>query len=113
MTPKRFSLLLSFCFITLLALTNCAPIAPTDGTAVEPVVEEASADDAMADTLIIAISEDTASLDPGRSFETLPSIVHKATYQTLVTFPADSVERVIPALAESWEISEDGTVYTF
>ena len=70
-------------------------------------------DDMMADTLVIAISEDTASLDPARSFETLPSIVHKATYGTLVTFPADSVEQVIPSLAASWDISEDGTVYTF
>ena len=67
----------------------------------------------MAGTLVIAIAEDTASLDPGRAFETLPTIVHKATYDTLVTFPADSVENVIPALAESWEISDDGTVYTF
>src|SRR5690606_3982083 len=48
-----------------------------------------------------------------RAFETLPSIIHKATYQTLVTFPPDSVESVIPNLAKSWEISEDGLTYTF
>lgn len=95
----------------LLVAACAAPVADTGSPAAAP------ADDAMpaesADLLVIAISEDTASLDPARSFETLPSIVHKATYQTLVTFPVDSVEQVVPALAESWEISEDGTVYTF
>ena len=99
-----------------LLLIGCAPAAPasTSGDAAtdsESMATEST--DAMADTLVIAISEDTASLDPARAFETLPSIVHKATYQTLVTFPADSVEQVAPSLAASWEISDDGTVYTF
>ncbi|MFN3981812.1 MAG: ABC transporter substrate-binding protein [Caldilinea sp.] len=98
--------------IVLLLFSACASPAPsaapaTTGDQPQPAVSGA------ADTLVIAISEDTASLDPGRAFETLPSIIHKATYQTLVTFPPDSVESVIPSLAKSWEISDDGLVYTF
>jgi peptide/nickel transport system substrate-binding protein len=64
-------------------------------------------------TVVIGITEDTTSLDPARAYETVPGIVHRATYQTLVTFPDDGVDEIIPALAESWEISEDGLTYTF
>jgi peptide/nickel transport system substrate-binding protein len=98
--------------IVLMMLSACAAPVPTTAPAASDEQAQPAPSD-VADTLVIAIAEDTASLDPGRSFETLPSIIHKATYQTLVTFPADSVESVIPNLASSWEISEDGLVYTF
>ena len=100
----------------LLVVAGCAaPAAPSGAPAAATSApgEEAAATGDAGSTLVIAISEDTASLDPGRAFETLPSIIHKATYQTLVTFPPDSVESVIPNLAKSWEISEDGLTYTF
>lgn len=61
----------------------------------------------------MATAEDTASLDPARAFETTPSIIHKATYETLVTFPPDSVDKIEPLLAKSWDISADGKTYTF
>jgi peptide/nickel transport system substrate-binding protein len=124
MNPKRFPLLMSVFILLALLLASCVTVttqapaeAPAEAPAAkvvaeEPVAEE-PAEEGMANTLVIAIAEDTASLDPARAFETLPSIVHKATYETLVTFPPDSVERIIPSLAESWQISEDGTVYTF
>ena len=127
--PKNIVLLLSACLLVFAACAAPAAAPAGDTAAEETASEEAAAApdpetgdaaaepgdeaDAMSDTLVIAISEDTASLDPARSFETLPSIIHKATYQTLVTFPADSVETVIPSLAETWEISDDGTTYTF
>jgi peptide/nickel transport system substrate-binding protein len=104
--------------VLLLALAGCAAPVPASTAAEEAAAEApAAASDAdapdAAGALVIAIAEDTASLDPGRAFETLPSIIHKATYQTLVTFPPDSVESVIPSLASAWEISDDGLVYTF
>lgn len=134
MTPKRISYWLSLFALAALLLGACAPggaAVPASGDAEAPAAEAGSdaseaapepatgseaaepSDGSMEDTLVVAIAEDSASLDPARAFETLPSIVHKATYQTLVTFPADSVEQVIPSLATAWEISEDGTVYTF
>lgn len=121
-TPFFASLLL---FLVLLMAACAAPAAPqaaapaAEGEAAPaataaPAPEAAAAEDDDAGApLVVAISEDTASYDTARSFETLPSIVHKATYNGLVTFPADSVEQVIPDLAESWTISDDGTVYTF
>jgi peptide/nickel transport system substrate-binding protein len=64
-------------------------------------------------TLVIGITEDTTSLDPARGFETMTTIVHKAVYDTLVTFPPDNVDKIIPNLATAWKISDDGKTYTF
>jgi peptide/nickel transport system substrate-binding protein len=63
--------------------------------------------------LIIGHSELTDSLDPARGFSFTGNIVMKATYETLVTFPDDSADTIIPALATEWAISDDGLVYTF
>src|SRR5262245_45387371 len=64
-------------------------------------------------TLVIGTAEVSTSLDPARGFEQTTSIVHKAVYDTLVTFPADNVDKIIPHLAESWKVSDDGKTYTF
>jgi len=116
-TVLRTRITLPLILILVLAACTPPPAPAASGPAATatsaPVGEAAAAPSGAADTLIVAISEDTASLDPARAFETLPSIVHKATYQTLVTFPPDTVETVIPDLAASWDISDDGMVYTF
>ncbi|MBS1968404.1 MAG: hypothetical protein JST60_21940, partial [Chloroflexi bacterium SZAS-1] len=104
--------------VTMLSLAACggsAPAAaPTAAPAAEPTAAApaptAAASAATAapaagtepGTLVMAIAEDSASLDPGRAFETTPSIVHKATYETLVTFPAASVDKIEPLLAKEW-----------
>jgi peptide/nickel transport system substrate-binding protein len=95
--------------LALLAACAAPAAAPTADQAAAPAAESAS----DASLLIVGIAEDTASLDPARAYETLPTIIHKATYETLVTFPDGGVETIEPALAESWTISDDGTVYTF
>ncbi len=104
--------MLSLLMVLALAVAGCAaPVAPSGDAPAASQEQPAAAGDAK--PLVVAIAEDTASLDPARSFETLPSIIHKATYDTLVTFPPDSVESVIPNLAKEWTISEDGMTYTF
>ncbi len=111
---KQLRLILLLGVLALILAACPAPVQPaTTAEGGTPSSESAPVSDEMSDTLVVAIAEDTASYDPQRAYETLPSIVHKATYNTLVTFPPDSVETVVPDLAESWEISEDGTVYTF
>ena len=63
--------------------------------------------------LVVGLSEDYKALDPHRAYEPGGSLVHKAVYDTLVTFPPDSVSEILPNLAASWDISDDGLVYTF
>ncbi|NIC05894.1 peptide ABC transporter substrate-binding protein [Billgrantia bachuensis] len=64
-----------------------------------------------ADTLRIAIMGEPASLDPHKISGVWENDVAGDLFEGLVTEAADG-ER-IPGVAESWEISEDGTVYTF
>ena len=79
-------------FAALMALMSCAP-------------QESN-------TLVYGRGGDSVGLDPaletdGESFKVCDNI-----YQTLVTFKPEKTE-VIPELAESWEISDDGLTWTF
>ena len=67
---------------------------------------------ASAETLIVARGNDANSLDPaeGTSFEAIK--VSDWTFDGLVRFNGNSHE-IVPALAESWTISDDGLVWTF
>ena len=40
-------------------------------------------------------------------------MVHWATYDTLVKFPEADASEILPNLATSWEVSDDGLTYTF
>lgn len=63
--------------------------------------------------LVVGHAEFTDSLDPARAFSTTAFIVHRATYDSLVTYPDDSTAEIQPNLAETWDVSDDGSVYTF
>ncbi|MBC7814487.1 MAG: hypothetical protein H7175_25245 [Burkholderiales bacterium] len=65
-------------------------------------------------TIIIADDvEGIVTLDPGRAYEVTNLTIHHATYETLINVPADDLTALAPGLAESWEVSDDGLVYTF
>lgn len=51
------------------------------------------------------------TLDPHRSEETAAAAILRDLYEGLTTETADST--VVPGMAESWEISDDGLIYTF
>jgi peptide/nickel transport system substrate-binding protein len=63
--------------------------------------------------LTIGHSEVTESYDPAHAFNPTSGIVHRAAYDSLVTFPDGDTSTVEPNLAASWEASDDATVYTF
>lgn len=68
-----------------------------------------------ANMLIIAAQiDDITTLDPAQTFEFSGSDVNRNVYSKLVGFdPADLSGGYIPALADSWEVSEDGMTITF
>ncbi|MDO6588100.1 ABC transporter substrate-binding protein [Salipiger sp. 1_MG-2023] len=74
---------------------------------------------AMAETppnmLVIANRiDDIKTFDPAESFEFAGADVSRNVYEKLVNFdPLDLDAGFQPELAESWEVSEDGTVITF
>src|SRR5262249_60477758 len=76
----------------------------------------ASAEPRPGGTLTIALGSDVRSLDPAALFS-FPGVgVAHLLYDTLVGYArADSPDptALVPALAETWEVSEDGLSYHF
>jgi peptide/nickel transport system substrate-binding protein len=64
-------------------------------------------------TLVVGASFDIKSLDPARGFEQIGGMVHKATYNTLVTLDEHDISKIVPDLAEHWEVSPDARTFTF
>lgn len=63
------------------------------------------------DSLTIGIDSDAVALDPLRVNDTLTMSILSNVYEPLVRMNNDS--EIVPALAEKWDISDDGLVYTF
>jgi peptide/nickel transport system substrate-binding protein len=66
------------------------------------------------ETLIIARNiDDYTTNDPSRQYEFTGQMTNQSVYDTLVTVDAPDLTRVQPKLATKWEMSKDGTIYTF
>ena len=78
----------------------------------EQVFTQVAADESTS-TLVVGLTEDTVSLDPGHAYEFHATTVHRPIYETVTAFPPGRVDEIVPGLAESWTISEDGLTYTF
>lgn len=61
--------------------------------------------------ITIAIDQNFITLDPHNAGDTVSILGIRSMYEGLVGFDKDM--NVIPALAESYEVSEDGVTYTF
>ena len=89
-----------------------APPAATD--APEPAAEDGddTAGDGEGGTLVFGAAADPKTLDPALASDGESLRVSEQIYEGLVTFAPGTTD-IVPALAESWEPSEDGTSYTF
>lgn len=67
---------------------------------------------AYRDTITIGVSNDVTTLDPQGSNTDANMMVFALTHETLVEIDPDTSE-ILPGLAESWEVSEDGCTFTF
>jgi peptide/nickel transport system substrate-binding protein len=66
------------------------------------------------DTLVMASQiDDIITLDPAEIFEFSGAEYAANTYDRMITFDVDNVSDISGGIAESWEISDDGLVYTF
>ncbi len=87
----------------------------SDAEAEDPEPEDTADDeDAGDDGLVrIGLIAEPASLDfTTTDGAAIPQLLLKNVYETLVTIDVDSGE-IVPALAESWEVDDTNTVYTF
>lgn len=63
--------------------------------------------------IVIGHAESTDSLDPAHGYTGTTSMIIRAIYDTLVTFPDVDASSIEPMLATDWAISDDGLTYTF
>lgn len=64
-------------------------------------------------TFTVASFGDVDTLDPALSYDTASGEKIQNLYETLVFYYGEATDKFVPQLAESWEVSEDGTVWTF
>ncbi len=102
--------------LAALFLAGCmlASAVPAYAAEMLPDVEEVSGEDApLADTqeITYVLSNEPDGIDPGITNNSFASVFLVNCFEGLVTY--DTSGNVVPGAAESWDISEDGTVYTF
>jgi peptide/nickel transport system substrate-binding protein len=128
---RKLFALLSLLVVASMVLAACAPAveAPAEEPAAEaPAAEEPAAEAPAAEapaeapmgynsadptTLMIAAIGEPETLDPALAYETAGGEIIQNVYETLVFYDGEATDKFVPQLAESWEISDDGTVYTF
>ena len=76
-----------------------------------PSAEQPSSEPTRAQELTIVLGNEPDGIDPGITNNYLAKYVIVGCFEGLVTY--DETGTLIPGNAESWDISEDGTVYTF
>ena len=91
--------------LILVMLTACAETSPDVGTVTE--AHESAATEAV---LTRAMTSEPAGLDPEGPPSSGLSLVLPYLFDTLVTRDVDNA--IVPLLAESWEVSEDGLAIT-
>lgn len=70
--------------------------------------------DTPTDTLVMAWQvDDIVTLDPAEIFEFSGAEYGAQVYDRLVTYEIGDVSEILPDVAESWEVSDDGRVFTF
>ncbi len=113
-----------FVFLSLLvalsmALAACGapaaePAAPaTEAPAAEAPAAEGGLKSKDPTTFTYVTFGEPDILDPAYDYETAGGEILQNVYETLVTYDGNYESKLVPLLAESWELSEDGKTYTF
>jgi peptide/nickel transport system substrate-binding protein len=76
-----------------------------------PISKSADAKDPT--TFVNATIGDIDTFDPALSYDTASCELIQNVYETLVFYDGIKTDTFVPLLAESWETSDDGTVWTF
>lgn len=112
MQKCKKGIVLLLCFAFLLSMAACSPGAPKQ----EPKEDEKGPGPAgeitYKDTVTIGAANDVTTLDPQGSNTDANMMVFLLTHETIVEIDPSTGE-IIPGLASSWDMSDDGCVFTF
>ena len=99
---------------------SSAPAEPASPAPAEPATTEPSAPDESTmmgspnPTTFVNVTFGTPeTFDPALDYETAGAEIIQNVYETLVFYDGIHTDKFVPMLAESWEVSADGSVYTF
>ncbi len=73
---------------------------------------QAAAKQKLADTVVIGTTDKLTELDPANAYDFFTWEVLTNTLDTLVRYKPGT-DQLVPALAESWEVKDNGTVWIF
>ncbi len=104
---KRIAPFLIFCVAALLLTGGCG--SGDSGTSVASGDSGASS----REPIIVSLPADVTKLDPPAVSNSESLLVVRHLYDRLTEFRDSHEVEVVPALAESWDVSEDGLRYTF
>jgi peptide/nickel transport system substrate-binding protein len=129
---RKMFALLSFLVLASMVLSACGGAAAPTAAATQapasteaPAVTEAptsAATEAPATsglkskdptTYVEATIGEPETLDPALNYETAGGEIIQNVYETLIYYDGIATDKFVPQLAESWELSDDGTVWTF
>lgn len=103
---RKFSFIVSMILIVSMVITGCGENATNKNSD-----QTSSSTTADKNTIITRLISDVATFDPVKTNDINVQMVHYQIYEGLVREEQD--HSLVPALAESWEFSEDGTEITF
>lgn len=109
---KKITMILSLVLVAALLLTACSG-GSNGGSSGGSSSGEVSGDGSgvVKDSLVYGIGSEPASLNPSVANDLVSySVVHQI-YNYLIEYKTDGT--LVPGLAESWDLSEDGTELTF
>lgn len=114
MKQRTLVMLLLFLFAAALAFGGGSQEgAASGGGQTQGAQEQGDAeDDRYGGVIVFARSGDSVGLDPARETDGESFYATAQIYDTLVEFVPGTTE-IQPALAESWDVSDDGLTYTF
>lgn len=78
-----------------------------------PGARIASARQADATTLVIALNGTPSDLDPHSAYDYRSAIALRGPYEGLIALDGAATDKYIPAVAESWSANDDKSVWTF
>jgi peptide/nickel transport system substrate-binding protein len=115
---RKLLVLLSVLVVSSMLFTACGPTttpapgetqAPSGGG--QPSTGEMKSADPT--TFVDATIGDLDTLDPALAYDTASGEVLQNVYETLIFYDGEKTDAFVPMLAESWDLSADGTTYTF
>lgn len=110
---KNLLFALSICLIFVFIMSSCAPANPAgSGQPVIKAATETPGGPTKGGTIVVGLQAEPTTLDAQQMSDYNSTRAGRNLFDALLHFKDESTE-VEPALAQSWDISQDGKVYTF